>query len=322
MKNWFNYITILFAGIGLLAISCEESDKVVEQVVDGTERGVALRTVDLMSNELPIGDETGNFAVELEIQSEENGQLVDEVEVYVGFRDNTENVGPGTDVDETIFATIPSSEFTDGPFGLPRFNYSVTLTEMLGFVGRTDTDITGGDQFTVRFELVLSDGRRYSFADNTGTLTGSFFSSPFLYTPTVICPIDADLFVGEYSLAVTDSPLGGVPLWNDQTVTLSVGSTSTQRVFEATYIEEAAIGNGPESFAFEMICGETIALSGQGTGLACSGVDITLGPVDDTVDNGTYDIEDDTTITINFIENEGSACGGGPVVMNATLTKL
>ena len=51
-----------------------------------------------------------------------------------------------------------------------------------------NSDVDGSDQFTIRFELVLTDGRRYSFADNTGTLTGSFFSSPFLYTATVVCP--------------------------------------------------------------------------------------------------------------------------------------
>ncbi|MHA7832696.1 MAG: hypothetical protein ACX93O_16485 [Flagellimonas sp.] len=323
MKNWFKHITILFAGAALLATSCDEGDAVIDQVTAETSRGAVLRTTSLISNELPIGDDSAGFSVELEIQDKEDGALVDQVDVYVGFRDNTEDVGPGTDVDESLYGTIPSSEFTTGSFGLPRFSYSISLAEMLTFVNRTDMDITGGDQFTIRFELILTDGRRFSFDDNTGTLTGSFFSSPFLYTPTVICPVGADQFVGEYSLTVTpDSPLGGVPLWNDQTVTLSVGETSTQRVFEATYIEAAAIGNGPEAFAFEMICGETIALAGQGTGLACSGVDITLGPVGDDVDKGTYDTADDSVITIVFVENEGSACGGGPVVMTATLTKL
>lgn len=316
MKNWFKYITILFAGAGLLATSCEDSDQPVDQVVAGTERGAVLRTANLISNELPIGDASAGFSVELEIQDQENGALVDQVEVYVGFRDNTESIGPGTDVDEALYGTVASSEFTNGPFGLPRFSYSIALSDMLAFVNRTDADITGGDQFTVRFELVLSDGRRYSFADNTGTLTGSFFSSPFLYTPTVICPVAADLFVGEYNLTVTpDSPIGGTPVWNDQVVTLSVGSTSTQRVFEATYLEGLAIGNGPESFTFEMICGETIALAGQGTGLSCSGVNITLGPIGDDVDSGTYDIADDSSFTVVFIENEGSACGGGPAVV-------
>lgn len=323
MKNWFKYITILFAGGALLATSCEDSDTILDQVVDGTQRGAILRTTNLISNELPIGDDSAGFSVELEVQDSENGALVSQVEVYLGFRDNTETIGPGTDVTESLYDTVDSSSFTQGPFGLPRFSYAATLTDMLSFVGRTDADITGGDQFTVRFEVVLSDGRRYSIADNTGNITGSFFSSPFLYTPTVICPVDSSLFVGEYGLTVApDSPIGGVPVWNDQTITLSVGATSTQRVFQATYLEGLGIGNGPSSFTFDMICGEVIALGEQSSGLSCAGVNITFGPVGDDVDNGTYDITDDSIITIVFIENEGSACGGGPAVMTATLTKL
>src|SRR6056297_1491775 len=105
MKNWFKHITILFAGAALLATSCDDGDAVVDQVTAETERGAILRTVNLISNELPIGDDTGNFSVELEIQDSEDGELVDEVEVYVGFRDNTEDIGPGTDVDETLYTT-------------------------------------------------------------------------------------------------------------------------------------------------------------------------------------------------------------------------
>jgi hypothetical protein len=323
MKNWFKYIIILIAGVGLLNTSCEDSNTVFDQVVEGTERGAILRTANLISNELPIGDDTAGFSVEIEVQDAENGGLVEQVEVYLGFRDNSEAEGPGTDIDESLYETVSSSIFTNGPFGLPRFSYSIALSDMLAFVGRTDADITGGDQFTVRFEVVLSDGRRYSIADNTNNLTGSFLNSPFLYTPTVICPVDSNLFVGDYSLTVApDSPIGGVPVWNDQTITLSVGSTSTQRTFEATYLEGLGIGNGPSSFTFDMICGEVIALGEQSSGLSCAGVNITFGPVGDDVENGTYDVTDDSMITIVFIENEASACGGGPAVMTATLTKL
>ena len=54
MKNWFKYITTLFAGAALLATSCEDPDVVVDEVTAGTERGAVLRTVNLISNELPI----------------------------------------------------------------------------------------------------------------------------------------------------------------------------------------------------------------------------------------------------------------------------
>lgn len=320
MKNWFKHISILFVGAALLTISCEDSNTVVDQVVAGTERGAILRTANLISNELPIGDSSAGFSVELEVQDEENGALVSSVEVYIGFRDNSDDVGPGTDVAESLYGTVDASTFTTGPFGLPRFSYAATLTEMLSFVGRTEADITGGDQFTVRFELVLTDGRRYSFADNTGTLTGSFFRSPFLYTPTVICPIPATAFVGDYTLAVNTSPIGGVPVWSETTVTLSVGASSTQRVFSATYLGGLGIGNGPREFAFDLICGNIFPISGQASGLACSD-NILFGPAVAGEDPGTYDITDDTTFTIVFAEDESNGCGG-PVPGLATLTKL
>ena len=314
----------MFAGVGLLATSCEkDGDAVVGQVTADTERGAVLRTVNLISNELPIGDDSAGFSVELEIQDSEDGELVDQVEVYLGFRDNTEMVGPGTDVEESLYETIPSTKFNNGPFGLPRFSYSITLSDMLTFVDRTEDDITGGDQFTVRFELVLSNGRRFSFADNTGTLTGSFFRSPFLYTPTVICPVQEDLFVGDYQLTVDPiSPVGGVPIWNNQTVTISIGETSTERVFSAIYLEDLGIGNGPEEFKFNLICGKIVPLGGQATGLAC--VDnITLGPpLGDDVTSGTYDITDDSSFTIVFAEDESGDCGGSATNATATLTKI
>ena len=241
----------------------------------------------------------------------------------MGFRDNTEEIGPGTNVEETLFATISSTTFTNGPFGLPRFTYSATLPDMLAHVKRTNDDITGGDQFAVRFELILTDGRRFSFADNTGTLTGSFFSSPFLYTPTVICPIPEDLFIGDYQLTVAPtSAVGGVPIWNDQMVTISIGETSTERVFSAIYLEDLAIGNGPAEFKFNLVCGEIIPLNEQASGLQCEN-GITLGPpVGDDVTLGTYDITDDSTFTIVFAEDESGDCGGSATNATATLTKI
>lgn len=205
MKNWFKYITTLFAGAALLATSCEDPDVVIDEVTAGTERGAVLRTVNLISNEIPIGNDDSNFAVEVEIQDSENGDLVSSVEVYLGFRDNTVEEGEtDLDTDEVLVETIDPSSFEIGPFGLPRFGYQITLPEMLAALPITGADVNGSDQFTIRFELVLTDGRRYSFADNTGTLTGSFFSSPFLYTATVVCPPKAPT-AGTWTVEMQDA---------------------------------------------------------------------------------------------------------------------
>lgn len=315
MKINYKFFTTLVLA-SLMFTSCDEGDAVVDDVVANTERGAILRTINLISNELPIGKSDASFSVELEVQSEENGDLVDNIEVYLGFRDNTVETG-GTDFDEAevLVTTIPKSSFSTGSRGLPTLAYSITLPEMLSTLGVDEAVLDGGDQFSIRFELVLSDGRRYSFDQNSGTLTGSYFSSPFLYTPTVICEVPADKFVGTYLLTTdpsTPSPAGGGATWTEGgvEVTLSVGETSSQRVFEAVYLADFGIGNGPRSFTMDLICGEVVILADQASGLQCS-AGITFGPPIDGQANGTYDItaEDDSVITFWFAEDVEGDCG-------------
>ena len=321
MKKFAKYLlgTTLLGAL-LVFSGCEDGDKVFDEIQANVQRGAVLRTINLISNELPIGQADAGFEVELEVQDQENGNLVQTVEVYVGFRDNTEEVGPGTNVEESLFDTVDSSTFTIGEFGLPRFSYAITLAEMLSFVGRSESDITGGDQFEIRFELVLTDGRRFSFADNSGTLTGSFFSSPFLYTPTVVCPIGADQFVGDYVVNQVVPGIFASNTWGDgTTVTLMIGETSTQRVFEAVYLPDFGIGNGPRAFAFDLVCGSVNPLPGQASGLQCS-AGITLGPPVGAAP-GTYDPADDSVFNIVLRDDESDDCGGG-VDAEVRLTKL
>ena len=309
--------TKFFAVLGLISLmftSCDEGDAVVDDVTANTKRGAILRTVELISNELPIGVADGSFMVELEVQSEENGTLVNSVEVHVGFRDNTDDVGPGTNVDQQLFATVDKSTFTTGEFGLPRFTYSATLPEMLAFVGRTEAEITGGDQFEVRFELVLDDGRRFSFAQNSGTLTGSYFSSPFLYTPTVICPIPDGAFTGMYSLVQeNDGPLG-TTFENGTYEIVATGGTS--RAIDVNAYPQ--FGGFARTFLFELIC-DSFKVGDVDTGLACVAGEPTVlyGPADTTT---TYDVNDDSVIVITFKETGGSC--GPEVDVTITLTKV
>ena len=177
---------ILIALAGSLAVlSCSEGDNVIDEINDNEKRGAILRTISTTSSEVPIGQESATFGGQFEVQSQENGTLVDFVEVYVGFRDNT---GGTNSKDDVLFETIDKSEFFIGEFGYPRFDYEITYGELLSAAGLGPNDVDGGDQFRLRFELVLSDGNRYSFEDNTNTITGSFFRSPFQYTLTVVCP--------------------------------------------------------------------------------------------------------------------------------------
>lgn len=305
MKKFLKY----FLGLGalatvVLATGCEDGGQVVDDIVSQEQRGAILRTVSLNSNELPIGNADGNFSVDLEVQDKENGNLVQDVEVYVGFRDNTEDVGPGTDVDDVLVETINNSTFIVGEFGLPRFSYSITLPELLSIVGRSEADITGGDQFTIRFELVLVDGRRFSFADNSGTITGSFFSSPFLYTPNVTCAVPSEAFVGMYLIEQITPELGGSPTLSSGTIVeLSVGATSVERVF-LTEQYPVFCGGSFNEFKFDLICGRVSVPTQNGRCVCDDGADWYTQPEVQE----TYDLNDDSSFLLTFTDDTQSDC--------------
>ena len=300
----------------LLIGACEDSDKVFDEITGNETRGAVLRTVNIVSNELPIGDDTAVFEVELEVQDQENGTLVDNVEIYLGFNDNTENVGPGTDVEEQLYATVNKSEFIVGEFGLPRFTINIPLTDMLSFVGRNSTDITGGDNFPVRFELILNDGRRYTNTDNSGTLTGAFFSSPFLYTPTVICPIPEGAFTGTYTSVQNTPGLFGATV-RDAEVEITTVSNTSRSIAVNLYPQFNGGAGFDDSLGFDLICGDILFIP-LDTGLACAGAPtITYAPSENTT---TYDVDDDSEFTIIF-DVDGGTCGGSAEV-SVTFTKV
>lgn len=201
-----------------LFFSCTEADNVIDEVFEATTRGAVLRTVEVVSNELPIGTSDAAFAVDLEIQDVENGNLVENVEVFVSFRDNTVEDG-GTDFSkaEVAVGTISRSAFEQGPI-LPRTSYSIGLSEMLTALALTDSNVDGGDEFLIRFELVLTDGRRFSQDTNSATITGSFFSSPFLYTATVVCPPTAPT-AGTWTFETVDAYGDS---WNGASLNVSI----------------------------------------------------------------------------------------------------
>ncbi len=200
-------LRILFTALLALAltISCEDGDKVFDEIVANEQRGAILRTINVISDEIPIGNADSFFGVEVEVQDQENGQLVESIDVFVAFRDNTvEDGAPDFDTEEVLATSLDASTFDIGEFGLPRTTYEITLPELIAALPISDSDVDGSDQFTIRFELVLVDGRRFSNDDNTGTLTGSFFSSPFLYSATVVCPPKAPT-AGVWTVNMTDS---------------------------------------------------------------------------------------------------------------------
>ena len=224
------YRLLLVGMVGLLFTACEDSDKVIDQIFEAETRGAALRTVSVLSNSVAINSATNvlvdgeNFGVILEHQDNEGGALLQELEVYLRFEDNTDD-----DVDNSVaemqIGTIPASDFTTGEFGLPRVEYSITAQEMQTQLGLSDSQIgLGGDQFVVRFATNLTDGRSFSFADNSGTLTGAFFSSPFQYFTTVVCAPSVPT-AGDWIFDLQDSFGDG---FNGATISVAIDGEVTE----------------------------------------------------------------------------------------------
>jgi len=177
----------------VLINSCSTEDKLIDQLFDTVERGAVLRTVAVTNPTFDFLDTSKSWSVTLEIQDEQQGTLVSDIEVYATLVDD------GVAGSESLVKTIPTSSFAPGPFGLPRGDVSLTLQETIDALGISVGDYDSSDSFNIRLVAVLTDGREYT-NDAAGTVTGgSFFSSPFAYSAQFFCALaDASAFDGTY----------------------------------------------------------------------------------------------------------------------------
>ena len=193
MKNYIYKTVVLLLAFALMH-SCETEDKTIDDVFSNVERGAVLRTVDTPSPTFDFYDTSSEWIVTLESQDIEDGKLLSSINIYSTF------VNDGTMDTEVMIKTVSASGFTDGPFGFPRGDISLTLQEVLDASGLVEGDYDSGDFFFIRLESVLVDGRMFTSTNTAGTVTGgSFFSSPFQYSVQFFCSLeDASIFDGNY----------------------------------------------------------------------------------------------------------------------------
>ncbi len=179
------------AGALVMFSACEE-ETLVDEIDAATTSGAILRNLG-ETNNLDSSDASSSYSIMLEAQDPQNGALLSEVRVLIGFDDDDGTGSP--DIVETLFQTIPASTFSvaNAPAGntngLPVATFTVTLSEALAHLGITQSDITVGDDLAVYFEMVLTDGRVFNRAnatsDITRTGTFSFFNAQFRYFPQI-----------------------------------------------------------------------------------------------------------------------------------------
>ena len=199
MKNIFK---TLICSLLLVSFSCEDSDNTIDNVLD-YETGAILRTISIENQLLNASDPNSMFSATIEEQDEQDGALLQEVRVLVELRDLTpEYTTPATG--EVFVQSVPASEFTTGPQGLPRTTINMAFGDAAAALGLPLDEQTGynpGDIFIIKLELVLTDGRVFGASSASGIITGGFFSSPFQYNALLTCsPMS-----GTYTINMFDS---------------------------------------------------------------------------------------------------------------------
>ena len=216
-----NILFKLFILSGLVLITrCEDPDNAIYTVLEDYTNGAVLRTKSDPRNSFQFNRSEPDqaFFVKIEQQDEENGDLLERVDVYVTLN--------GSSYSEAKAATFERAAFTQNDNGLNEIEISLTLTQAIAAIGAASSDYSGGDSITVRLELVLTDGRTFSSGDATGSLQGSYFASPYAYNCVIKC-IPASPKAGTYNVAMQDSYGDG---WNGGYISVNINGAEVSQI--------------------------------------------------------------------------------------------
>ena len=183
------------------------------------QQGAALRTISASGVYQFYSPGTSVWTATLEPHDAGNGTLTQSVDWYISLNGGA----------ETLYRTISRSDMYDGPVGLPRFDASLSLPAAIAALG--NPSYSGNDSITFRFVLNLTDGRSFSTESVSGSLTQSYFRSPFQYTMVIGCFLDAGTVTavpGIYTINGQDSWGDG---WNGGVLTFTVDGTATDFTF-------------------------------------------------------------------------------------------
>ena len=202
--------------------------------------GAALRTITESGSYRFFDPGNSLWSATLETHDHESGGLTESVDWYVSNGGNN----------EVLARTVSRSEMYEGPVGLPRMDISMSLTEAGGLVG----GYQGGNTIIHRMVLKLTDGRTFSTESVSGSLTQSYFKSPFQYRKTITCFMDAGIVTavpGLYTVNMTDSWGDG---WNGAAVVMTLDgvdySTSFSTGSADTIVFEVPTGSATMGFKF------------------------------------------------------------------------
>jgi hypothetical protein len=194
-------------------ISCTESENTIDFVLENFEQGAVIRTISSEGDYNFYDTANSIFSATIEEHDTENGALMQNVEIYVALNGSS----------EVLLETLQPGEFTTGPTGLPRTNIRVSFADAVGALGLNSSQYTGGDVINIRLKLNLTDGRSFSSDNVTGSMTGSYFASPYAYNMVIKC-IPLSAVPGIYTFNMSDSYGDG---WQGSHIKVTVDGTST-----------------------------------------------------------------------------------------------
>ena len=322
----------VFTIVSFILLSCSSDEKATQVIEADRESGAFVRTLSFNNSDLIQNDLTSTFSVNLEVQDEDQGDLLDHLEVFVTFKDNSAGNGIESS-QEVLIKTLNRDVFSEGSTGLPRHTLELTQSELLNATNIPTANVQCQDQFLIRLKLFLKDGRSFSVEDGSSSVVIAFdtlFSSPFCYTVNIVEPMDSNQFIGMYQYSsIVNGPFGptfGTP----KIVEIKRGNSTNSRIFEADYIVSRQ--NEPSRpFTFLVACDEIIFGKNQissffswcrpGGGFSFGGSPVLLGPSET---NSQINPIDDSSFELRFVEGylglDGD-CEFGTVPVQILFTK-
>lgn len=218
-------ITTLAALSLLLFSSCEETVNELQEGANaeiGAFARVVESTEDKTTNLNNINGSEWNATIEF--VDEKDGALVESYTLYATFRDNTIESETAPDfsiLDEVLIDSWDKADFVEGE-KYPRLSFNIKSSDLISKLGLDASKADGGDNFVLRGEIELSDGRSFS-STNSGQSINSelFYSDAFTFTSQFVC-IPATPPTGDYKVTMVDTYGDG---WQGDGIKVTIDGT-------------------------------------------------------------------------------------------------
>lgn len=324
---------ILSCALLVSVVACESINEPdlpfdLEETLNST--GAFLRVTEVVMPAYDFEDlQNASYTFSAEYFDNENSSLLEEIVFYASYTAGEDQI---PDVERTLVKSVPASAFSSAGEGeLPSTTFDITLTEVNTALGIDSNDNLIGDSYRVEWDIVLTDGRVFTWEDMSQSTTGGFYNSPGFAVVNMVAAVPQDMFVGEYSFTPLGSGLYG-QIWEPGAAGFNseleidpdnflVGRTFTATPYpwwgglaERTYALRLLKANNPADNS------ATIAGS-VSTGLGCGGPGLYIGPASGS-NKGTFNIDDDSGFTMVVADNSLEGCSAGPVDVEFTVTKV